>query len=269
MPVSGLKCRFWSFCFFLFKCRFGCLSANFARLSDGFGDLSAGFCQEKKKQRKIKISRKGSPSCALNNTKTCPVEWGTTSSGATIDWQCESMKVASIWAVLVLPIESNSIDRQSTCHLPAEQIAPQSGSNQVLQTSASYVHLAAQCKIPHRIEQYPFETVFKGRKPTPKTTHPNKKNLRKQFSGLFVQIALPLSFSLKRGTSERVWQTVCADCFQSGLLGWVVLGVGFFFLEVSQRGCHRTCFALFSCGIAQISLRYPSCTGVSHLKCAC
>ena len=54
MPVWTLKCRF-------------CL------LSAGFGALSAGFAEKKedeKKEEKIKISRKASPSCALNNTKT-------------------------------------------------------------------------------------------------------------------------------------------------------------------------------------------------------
>ena len=48
------------------KCQFGRLSAGFDRLGAGFGNLSAGFAE---KFGKIKISRKGSPSCALNNTK--------------------------------------------------------------------------------------------------------------------------------------------------------------------------------------------------------
>ena len=34
----------------------------------------------------------------------------------------------------------------------------------------------------------------------------------------------------------------------------------YLFNIVSQRG-HRTHFALFSCGIAQVSLRYPFCVG--------
>ena len=56
MPVRTLKCRF-------------CL------LSAGFGALSAGFAEKKKndeknEEKKIKISRKGSPSCALNNVQS-------------------------------------------------------------------------------------------------------------------------------------------------------------------------------------------------------
>ena len=35
------------------------------------------------------------------------------------------------------------------------------------------------------------------------------------------------------------------------------------------RGGIARFFSLFSCGIAQVSLRYPSSAGVSHLKCAC
>ena len=53
--------------FLFFKCRFGRLSAGFARLSAGFGDLSTGLCR--KNEKKITISRKGSPSCALNDTE--------------------------------------------------------------------------------------------------------------------------------------------------------------------------------------------------------
>ena len=37
---------------------------------------------------------------------------------------------------------------------------------------------------------------------------------------------------------------------------------------VSQRG-YRNLFCLQSSGIAQVSLRYLFCTGVSHLKCDC
>ena len=48
----------------------GRLSAGFAHLSAGFGDLSAGFVLPKKRRKetrkKIKIPRKGSPSCAIN-----------------------------------------------------------------------------------------------------------------------------------------------------------------------------------------------------------
>ena len=67
-------CRGVSACFgyfdhvFLFKCRFGCFSAGFGVLSAGVGVLSAGFGVLRKK--KIKLSRKGSPSCAINNDKT-------------------------------------------------------------------------------------------------------------------------------------------------------------------------------------------------------
>ena len=73
------------------------------------------------------------------------------------------------------------------------------------------------------------ERKIKGRKPTPKTTHPNKKSLRKQFSGLFVQTVLPLSFKLNKRHAERVW----ANCLRKlvsagfigvgGFLGWVFL----------------------------------------------
>ena len=54
MPVWTLKCRF-------------------GRLSAGFGALSAGFAgkkDEKNEEKKIKISRKASSSCALNNTNS-------------------------------------------------------------------------------------------------------------------------------------------------------------------------------------------------------
>ena len=68
---------------------------------------------------------------------------------------------------------------------------------------------------------------FKGEKPTPKTTHPNKKSLRKQFSGLFVQTVLPLSFKLNKRYAERVWANCLPKLFSvgfigvGGFLGWV------------------------------------------------
>ena len=64
---------------------------------------------------------------------------------------------------------------------------------------------------------------FKGRKPTPKTTHPNRKSLRKQFSELFVQLILPLSFEFNRRDAERVW----ANCLRK-LVSFGFIGVGGF-----------------------------------------
>ena len=72
MPVSALMCRFLSFfnLFLFFLCRFGRLSAGFAHLSAGFEDLSASFAKKDENEEKvIEISRKGSPSCALNDAK--------------------------------------------------------------------------------------------------------------------------------------------------------------------------------------------------------
>ena len=67
--------------------------------------------------------------------------------------------------------------------------------------------------------------------PPPKTTHPNKKSLRKQFSELFVQIGLRLE--LNRKYAERVWANCLHQLFSAGfigvggLLGWVVYWGGF------------------------------------------
>ena len=65
--------------------------------------------------------------------------------------------------------------------------------------------------------------------PPPKKTHPNKKSLRKQFSGLFVQTVLPLSFKLNKRHAERVWANCLHKLFSvefigvGGFLGWVFL----------------------------------------------
>ena len=61
---------------------------------------------------------------------------------------------------------------------------------------------------------------FKGKKPTPKTTHPNKKSLRKSFSELFVQIVLPLSFKqeARRKTCESSLRVCLA---QFAVFSWV------------------------------------------------
>ena len=50
----------------LFKCRCGCLSASLGVLSPGFGIYMLFFFLRKLKEKEKK---KGSPSCALNNTK--------------------------------------------------------------------------------------------------------------------------------------------------------------------------------------------------------
>ena len=63
----------------------------------------------------------------------------------------------------------------------------------------------------------------------PKTTHPNKKSLRKQFSGLFVQTVLPLSFKSNKRHAERVWANCLPKLFSvgfigvGGFLGWIFL----------------------------------------------
>ena len=77
---------------------------------------------------------------------------------------------------------------------------------------------------------------LKGRKPTPTTTHPNKKSLHKQFSELLVQIVLPFSFTLNRRHAETVW----ADCLPKLLsVGFIGVGgfsgVGFFIFWKPQN----------------------------------
>ena len=62
----------------------------------------------------------------------------------------------------------------------------------------------------------------------PKTTHPNKKSLRKQFSELFVQIVLPLSFQLNRRHAERVSANCLRKLFSVGLWDGWYFEVGFF-----------------------------------------
>ena len=65
--------------------------------------------------------------------------------------------------------------------------------------------------------------------PPQKTTHPNKKSLRKQFSGLLVQTVLPLSLKLNKRHPERVWANCLRKLFSvefigvGGFLGWVCL----------------------------------------------
>ena len=69
-PRPSVKCRFrrLSAGFYLFI--FFILSAGLGGLSAGFGDLSAGLLEKDVKQKtKIKIPRRASPSCALNNTR--------------------------------------------------------------------------------------------------------------------------------------------------------------------------------------------------------
>ena len=84
--------------------------------------------------------------------------------------------------------------------------------------------------------------LIKGDKPTPKTTHPiphltssythpNKKSLRKQFSGLFVQTVLSFFFffKLSKRYAERVWANCLPKLFSVGFIGvggfwgWVFL----------------------------------------------
>ena len=64
-----VKCRFrrlsaglylFDLVFFLFKCRFGRLAAGLARVTAGFGDLSAGYAEIRiiKKENNFKFSRR-------------------------------------------------------------------------------------------------------------------------------------------------------------------------------------------------------------------
>ena len=92
-------------------------------------------------------------------------------------------------------------------------------------------HLPPMIMVPNHkprtaLAAFPF---LKRRKSTPKTTHPNKKSLRKQFSGLFVQTVLPLSFQLNKRHAERVWANCLRKLFSvgfigvGGFLGWLFL----------------------------------------------
>ena len=68
MPVSAHKCRllsFWSFLFLFYNAGFEALKCRFCLLKCWFWGLKCRFCWDR---QKIKISRKASPSCALNNT---------------------------------------------------------------------------------------------------------------------------------------------------------------------------------------------------------
>ena len=55
--------------------------------------------------------------------------------------------------------------------------------------------------------------------PLPRKTHPNKNNLRKQFSGLFVQTVRPLSFKLNKRHAERAWVNCLRKLFSVGFIG--------------------------------------------------
>ena len=59
----------------------------------------------------------------------------------------------------------------------------------------------------------------------------SRKSLRKQFPELFVQTVLRVCVKLHRRHAERVWENCLRNCFQSGLLGWVVLWGGFLSLD--------------------------------------
>ena len=76
-------------------------------------------------------------------------------------------------------------------------------------------------------------------KPTPKTTHPNKKSLRKQFSELFVHTVLPLSLNWTGSAQKEFGQTVCANCYELVFWGWVVFWVGF--LSLDRNGLIPKC----------------------------
>ena len=70
------------------------LSAGF-----GFGDLSAGFAVNKMKIRqKKKVSKKGSPSCALNNTKLARIQQGAATKNCQIDYCNRCAHVPNHWA---------------------------------------------------------------------------------------------------------------------------------------------------------------------------
>ena len=73
-------------------------------------------------------------------------------------------------------------------------------------------------------EGVPILFLFKGEKPTPKNTHPNKKSLRNQFSGLFVQTVLPLSFKFNKRHAERVWANCLHKLFSVEFIGVGVFG---------------------------------------------
>ena len=88
--------------------------------------------------------------------------------------------------------------------------------------SACQSHTAMSYRIA--LMEWKIRERIKAEKPTPKNTHPNKKSLRKQFSGLFVQTVLPLSFKLSKRHAERVW----ANCLHK-LFSIECIGVGVFF----------------------------------------
>ena len=76
---------------------------------------------------------------------------------------------------------------------------------------------------------------FKGKQPTPKTTHPNKKSLRKQFSGLFVQTVLSISSKLNKRHAERVWANCLRRLFSVGFIG--VGGFWGWVFSLEKWGC--------------------------------
>ena len=89
---------------------------------------------------------------------------------------------------------------------------------------------------------FPPPSFFKGEKPTPKTTHPNKKSLRKQFSGLFLQTVLPLSFKLNKRHAERVWANCLRKLFSiefNGVDGFLWAFLPWFFFHSPWRPLKR------------------------------
>ena len=87
--------------------------------------------------------------------------------------------------------------------------------------------------------------------PPQKTTHPNKKSLRKQFSGLIGwKLSSLYPWNSTRGTQKEFGQTVCPNCFQLGLLGWVVWGVGFSPLSFVEIHNLDVVFFVVSCFVS-------------------